>query len=192
MTEPRPGLPAMVPTDALTGLPAHEALHSELERLVRVGEPFSLLRIDLDFFRLVNGDGLRERGNQMLRRTAQAVAAASPEGAPVFRCGGDEFAVLVATGAAPEAFEIGERICAAVAAIEVPASAEPDRAPPRLACSVGVARYPADGGTAPRLWVAAGELLFSAKHFGGGHAAVADTAIMPWLAELLDGLADEP
>jgi diguanylate cyclase (GGDEF)-like protein len=163
-------------TDAITGLPGHQAFRAELTRLVLVGEPFSLLFLDLDSFKAVNGNALDARGNEMLRRTGQAIAAVSPEGALVFRHGGDDFAVLVATAATREAVELGERICAAVAAIEVPESDEPDPCPSHLACSIGVARYPADGLTADDLSEAADQWMFLAKHMGGGRVALADAA----------------
>jgi GGDEF domain-containing protein len=46
------------------------------------------------------------------------------------------------------AVEVGERICAAVGAIEVPGSDEPDFCPSHRAFSIGAAFCPADGQTA--------------------------------------------
>jgi diguanylate cyclase (GGDEF)-like protein len=182
----------MDPTDAITGLPGHLAFRAGLERLVQLREPFSLLSIDLDGLKAVNGFAQYERGDEMLRRTGQAIVAVSPEGALVFRSGGDEFAVLVATAVAREAAQLGERICAAVAAIEVPESDEPDPVPSRLACSIGVALYPADGQTAFDLIQAAAQWMFIAKHMGGGRVALADTASMTWLTDQREGLTNRP
>jgi diguanylate cyclase (GGDEF)-like protein len=182
----------MNPTDPMTGLPGHLAFRSEMARLVRVGEPFSLLLLGLDFFKAVNGFALYERGNEMLRRTGQAIVAVSPEGALVFRHGGDEFAILVATAASREAVELGERICAAVAAIEVPESDEPDPCPSHLACSIGVAFYPADGQTAHDLFDAADRSLFQAKRMGGGRVALADNASTTWPTDPCEELTNRP
>lgn len=182
----------MNPTDAMTGLPGPAAFRSELARLVRVGEPFGLLLLDLDSLKTVNGFALHERGDQMIRRTGQAIVAVSPGRALVFRHGGDEFAVLVATAATREAVELGERICAAVAAIEVPASDEPGPSPSHLACSIGLAFYPADGQGALDLIKAADQWQFIAKQMGGGRVALADEASMAWLTAHGDGLTNRP
>jgi diguanylate cyclase (GGDEF)-like protein len=122
----------------------------------------------------VNGFALYERGNEVLRCTGRAIVAVNPEETLVFRFGGDEFAVLVAAAATHEVVELGERICAAVAAIEVPESDEPDPGPSHLACSIGVARFPADGQTAADVFTAADTALFRAKRAGGGCVALAD------------------
>jgi diguanylate cyclase (GGDEF)-like protein len=173
-----PGVMPTDPKDALTGLHVHAAVRPEIARRRRAGESFSLLLIDIDDFKAVNGWALHERGDRMLRRTGQAIVAVSPAGATVFRNGGDEFAVLVATAAVREAVELGERICAAVAVIEVPESNEPDDFPGpwHLACSIGVARYPADGQTANDLLRAADTSMYEAKRAGGGRVATARPA----------------
>jgi diguanylate cyclase len=142
--------------------------------MVQAGEPFSLLSLDLDNLKAVNGFALYERGNEMLRCTGRASVAVNPEGALVFRFGGDEFAVLVGAAATQEAVELGERICAAVAAVTVPESDEPDPGLSHLACSIGVARYPADGQTAADVFAAADMALFRAKRAGGGCVVLAD------------------
>lgn len=167
------------PADALTGLPGPTAFRSEITRLTRVGESFSLLLLDLDNFKVANGSALYEQGNRLLRRAGQAVVAGSPEGASAFRNGGDEFAVLVATDSIRVAVELGERICAAVAAIEISEFDEPDfhepdfPRPTHLGCSVGVALYPVDGQTADELFRAADTCMYEAKRAGGGRVATA-------------------
>jgi diguanylate cyclase (GGDEF)-like protein len=148
-----------------------------MTRKTRAGKSFSLLNIDLDGFKRVND--LSVQGDRVLRRAAQAIVAVSPAGATVFRVGGDEFAVLVATAVVREAVELGERICAALAAIEIPAFHEPDfydpdfPRPTHIACSIGVARYPANGQTADDLLRAADTSMCDAKRAGGGRVATA-------------------
>ena len=165
-------------TDDLTGLHVRSVGRSQMARLILAGESFGLLLIDIDHFKAVNGSWMHERGDRMLRRTSQAILAESPEGATAFRYGGDQFVVLVATADVREAVELGERICAAVAAIEVPESDDPDDFPGpwHLACSIGVARYPADGQTADDLLRAADTYAWEAKRAGGGRVATATAA----------------
>ena len=66
----------MNPTDAMTGLPGPAAFRSELARLVRVGEPFGLLLLDLDSLKTVNGFTLHERGDRSRPETAVKVKTA--------------------------------------------------------------------------------------------------------------------
>ena len=152
--------------DAIMGFPGQHAFRSELGRLLEAGEPFALLSVDIDGLKPVNGFAAYRRGDSLLRRAGQAVAAASPGAARVFRFGGDEFAVLLPADVDCDAVDLGERICAAVAAVEIPAGGKPG--PTRVSCSVGVARFPVDGRTDLDLLGAVDMGVFLAKHMGGG------------------------
>ena len=165
----------MSSTDALTGLPDREAFLSEMSRLTRAGEPFSLLMLDLDNFKAVNVRAFPEQADRLLRRTGEAIVTVSPAGAMVFRYGGDEFAVVVATAATHEVVELGALLCAAVAAIEVPSSDDLHfPTPTHLACSIGAACYPVDGPTADDLVLAAEMAQSQVKRAGGGQVAGAN------------------
>ena len=135
----------MIPSDPLTGLRRKQAFLADLSRLVWLGQPFGLLLIAIDSLKAVNGFALHARGDEMLRRTAQAIVATGPDKSLAFRYGGDEFAVLLPAATTGEAVELGERICAAVAVIEVPVSDEPDPAQPTCRARLGWRAIPLKG-----------------------------------------------
>jgi diguanylate cyclase (GGDEF)-like protein len=84
--------------DALTGLANRRELMDELAaRCAAVedgGEPFALLTIDLDRFKLVNDTLGHHAGDQVLKEAAERLASVAEEGCLLARPGGDEFAII--------------------------------------------------------------------------------------------------
>ena len=82
----------------LSGLPGNRLIDEELRRLMLRGEPFSLIFVDLDHFKVYNDLYGFERGDDMIRRTAELLQAhfCGPgwEEALVGHVGGDDFVVL--------------------------------------------------------------------------------------------------
>jgi diguanylate cyclase (GGDEF)-like protein len=85
--------------DALTGVPNRrvwdEELAKGLERARRAGKPCSVGLIDLDHFKRFNDTHGRQRGDALLRSTAQAFASRLRNDDLIARYGGEEFAVLL-------------------------------------------------------------------------------------------------
>jgi diguanylate cyclase (GGDEF)-like protein len=75
--------------------------------------------IDLDRFKLINDAKGHDVGDEVLRRVARAMVAATPDGAAVTRLGGDEFAVLLPGCDVEEARGIASEIVDAVAGVEL-------------------------------------------------------------------------
>jgi len=86
-------------TDALTGLANRRAFEDELEteilHAVRHQYPLGVVSIDLDGLKLVNDHEGHERGDALLKSTAQALRAQIGPGGRMYRIGGDEFAIIV-------------------------------------------------------------------------------------------------
>jgi diguanylate cyclase (GGDEF)-like protein len=126
--------------DALTGL----ANRAELERLIAkelsTGEPFALLAIDLDGFKLVNDSLGHTAGDAILRQVARRLDRAASSAALLARHGSDEFAVL-ATGLGPNprtaANALAERL---LATIRLPLSI--DETDFELDAGIGIALFP--------------------------------------------------
>jgi diguanylate cyclase (GGDEF)-like protein len=93
-------LSRMAHYDELTGLPNRKLLGDRLERAVarchRHGEPFAVLFLDLDGFKLVNDHLGHEAGDGLLRQVAGRLAMEAGEEDTVARLGGDEFMLIVA------------------------------------------------------------------------------------------------
>jgi diguanylate cyclase (GGDEF)-like protein/PAS domain S-box-containing protein len=84
--------------DVLTGLynRAHfsELLNQNVSRLERYGVTFSLMFLDLDYFKTVNDSYGHPMGDKLLIEVAARISKVMPANAPVARLGGDEFAVI--------------------------------------------------------------------------------------------------
>jgi diguanylate cyclase (GGDEF)-like protein len=86
-------------TDPLTGVYNtrffHEVLGRETARADRYSTPLSLLMIDIDTFKLVNDTFGHVVGNKVLTQVAKTLEHTVRNTDFVFRCGGDEFGVVL-------------------------------------------------------------------------------------------------
>jgi diguanylate cyclase (GGDEF)-like protein len=149
-------------TDGLTGLLNHSTFQDHLGRAVRDGNPFALIMLDLDDFRLVNNRMGHLAGDEELRKIARALTRSGRDTDHVFRYGGDEFAFLLPLTDAVGARAVAERAGAAVRGLGGPVTA-----------SVGVATFPDDGSNAAELLLAADRACFVAKRRGRDRVATA-------------------
>jgi diguanylate cyclase (GGDEF)-like protein/PAS domain S-box-containing protein len=89
--------------DSLTGLPNRmllaDRLHSALSRLGRSSREVAVLFCDLDGFKQVNDTGGHAAGDAVLRVTAERLHSQLRGADTVARVGGDEFVVIVESGA---------------------------------------------------------------------------------------------
>jgi diguanylate cyclase (GGDEF)-like protein len=81
-------------TDDLTGLRNRYGMKAAIADMVAKGVPFSLLHVDLDFFKAVNDSLGHAAGDQVLVRVARILEGETREGDLVIRLGGDEFVVV--------------------------------------------------------------------------------------------------
>ncbi len=88
-------------TDLLTGLPNRLQLEHELQGAIERGEPFSLLFIDIDGFKLINDTLGHGAGDEVLRDFAERLQRYLKDGDLAARMSGDEF-VLVLHGTGTE------------------------------------------------------------------------------------------
>jgi len=85
-------------TDALTELPNRRAAMKRLDKewanSDRSGLPFSVVMLDIDYFKRVNDSYGHDIGDHVLRATAQAIRGALRKGDTCARMGGEEFLVI--------------------------------------------------------------------------------------------------
>ncbi|PSJ45232.1 GGDEF domain-containing protein [Zobellella endophytica] len=89
----QPALPAE--EDGLTGLANRASFHRRLIQCCQGGEPFALMILDLNNFRLFNNAMNHRVGDQVLREVALRLQSRLRGGDFLARIGSDEFAVLV-------------------------------------------------------------------------------------------------
>ncbi|WP_121061904.1 GGDEF domain-containing protein [Chachezhania antarctica] len=81
-------------TDTLTGLKNRRAVNHVLHRLTAVQRPYSLLHLDLDYFKDVNDTLGHAAGDHVLQYVARIMVDETREGDTVARIGGDEFVLI--------------------------------------------------------------------------------------------------
>src|SRR5262249_37206560 len=106
----------------------------EVERARRYVRPLSLIAFDLDHFKAINdtcGHTVGDAALQAVTRTCEAMLRVHDN---IGRLGGEEFAIALPELTLPEARQVAERLCTAIAATQLRAD---DRV--RLSASFGLA-----------------------------------------------------
>jgi diguanylate cyclase (GGDEF)-like protein len=106
-------------TDALTGhwnrRALDDVLKQQVERCAVSGKPFSILMLDIDFFKKINDEFGHLVGDDVLRAFAQRLREFLRSADFCARFGGEEFVVILPDTSLTTAMEIGERIRAGIA-----------------------------------------------------------------------------
>ena len=163
-------------TDELTGLANRERFRAHLDRRIgearETGEKFAVMLLDLDRFKEINDTLGHHYGDELLRDLGPRLAETiGPEGL-VARLGGDEFAVLPAeTTSDPAELEaIARRL---IACVQQPVVV--DEMALDVGVSIGVARFPRDGGDPHSLLRSADVAMYAAKEAHSGCKVYAST-----------------
>jgi diguanylate cyclase (GGDEF)-like protein len=100
--------------DALTGLYSRtyfiELAEREMERTLRYGEPFSIIVLDIDGFKVVNEIYGHPAGDKVLKVFSQVILDTLRQSDVVARFGGDEFVTLLPNTSAKNVQACIERI----------------------------------------------------------------------------------
>ncbi len=152
--------------DALTGLLNRASFTDRLHGLVRKGEPFAMLSIDLDRFKAVNDQFGHPVGDVVLSQVGDRLRSAIPTHGWVARIGGDEF-IAVLTG--PQLRERADDVASAI----LTSLAQPfltGRVVAHAGASIGIVLMPEDGLTTEKLRENVDLALYRAKQLGKGNA----------------------
>jgi diguanylate cyclase (GGDEF)-like protein len=159
--------------DALTGLPNRRLLHDRLlealARARRSNEVVGILMIDLDLFKPVNDTHGHKAGDEVLRLTADRLKGCLRITDTVARFGGDEFVVIVECDAATaDVRAVAGKILDAVSRPIPTLWAQVGTPDVKIACSIGISRYPRDGADPDALLRLADTAMYQAKQTGRG------------------------
>ncbi|MGX9357224.1 diguanylate cyclase [Roseobacteraceae bacterium S113] len=152
-------------TDTLTGLKNRRALDYVLARMVEYETEFSLMHLDLDFFKSVNDTKGHAAGDHVLLQVARVLVEETREQDTVARVGGDEF-VLVFHGAMSQN-RLSDIALRLIARLEEPIPFGDDVC--QISGSIGVvssADYPHPD--LSRMFEDADVALYASKHAGRG------------------------
>jgi diguanylate cyclase (GGDEF)-like protein len=151
-------------TDVLTGhwnrRALDEVLKQQVERHAASGRPFSILMLDIDFFKNINDEFGHMVGDDVLRAFAQGLRAFLRTDDFCARFGGEEFVVILPDTPLATAMQIGERIREGIA--QAPLLAKPRV---QATVSIGVATMEREQSIG-ELFAAADAAVYLAKNEG--------------------------
>ena len=146
-------------------------LEEEWDRGVRFHRPFSLIIIDIDFFKLINDTHGHQVGDEVLRHVASLLAGQIRNVDRVARYGGEEFALIMVETDRATAMASMKRL--GVLLLETPCIVRPELTI-EVTLSAGVACSLEDGSSATELVAAADRALYAAKKSGRNRIVGAD------------------
>ncbi len=167
----------MSQTDAMTGLYNRrhfdEVLDKELNRAARHHEVFSLMLLDIDYFKRINDTYGHLQGDAVLQTLSRLIRSTVRDADIAARHGGEEFAVLLPHTDKRGALDLAERLRAGAQALAIDA----DGHAIRFTVSLGVTTYdPAHGKRSRGEVVAAMDrALYASKGNGRNRVSYADS-----------------
>lgn len=154
-------------TDGLTELYNHRYFQEQMALLVenskRYGTEFSLIILDIDFFKKFNDTFGHQAGDAVLRQVAQILKRNVRATDIVCRYGGEEMSIILPNISKEEAFITAKKICERVAQNKIKLNNEKES---HVTISLGVSTYPHDGTTPSEMIATADKRLYTAKANG--------------------------
>jgi len=168
----------MAVIDTLTGLHNRRYMESILAELManyqHKHEPFSLLMLDIDYFKRVNDRYGHDAGDEVLKEFAKRVRQSVRAIDLPCRLGGEEFVVLMPSTLSDDAQGIAERVRTFVA--QDPFNIGPAHPAIEVTVSVGVATSDKAGDTIETVLKRADEAVYEAKNAGRNRVIVRHAA----------------
>lgn len=158
---------ALATTDGLTELYNHRYFQEHMQQGIETGKrydrPFSLIMIDIDFFKKFNDTYGHQSGDAVLRQVAQILKKNVRSSDIVCRYGGEEMSIILTNTDNESAIFTAEKICKAVSEHPLKLVNGNDV---QVTISLGVATYPQDGQTPQEMIKYADDCLYIAKENG--------------------------
>ncbi len=153
--------------DGLTRLYSRSHFNTQIESAIdyatRVGEPFSLVVLDIDHFKKINDRYGHDTGDLVLQRLARRIRDRLRKYDTAYRYGGEEITVLLPRTGLSQALGIAERLRATV---EEQRFRGAQNRLIRVTISVGVAQFRVGKDDSATLFRRADEHLYAAKNGG--------------------------
>jgi diguanylate cyclase (GGDEF)-like protein len=159
-------------TDDLTGL--HNRKHvMELLSRERVlaeqnNQPFSILMVDIDFFKKINDTYGHQTGDAVLRHVSETLRSTVREGDHIGRYGGEEFLIILPDSDIQSVALTADRIRQGVEKQHISAGSMKIS----VTISIGVSQYPDDGKNVEAIVRIADDALYQAKSDGRNRVTI--------------------
>ncbi len=142
-----------------------EDLEHEINRCKRYGRRFSILMIDIDWFKNYNDFHGHLKGDELLKIISSLLIRNVRGADSVYRYGGEEFLILLPELGKRDAFIVGEKLRKIIEnwTFEGESRSQPNKS---ITISVGVATFPDDGITKEGLLQVCDSALYRAKDTG--------------------------
>ena len=141
-----------------------ERLEDEIARMERSGDPFSVIFLDIDDFKIINDRYGHAAGDRALKSIAELLVGNVRRTDAVGRWGGEEFLICLSRTSSEEALAVAEKLRHAVDSYDF-------ELPVELTCSFGVTAYRPEEGL-DALVSRADHLLYQAKMGGKNRVAI--------------------
>ena len=151
--------------DPLTGLGNRRSLDAALQKFKNLQMDFSVLSIDIDYFKTVNDTHGHDVGDMVLQHLAQFLSHICRVDDVPCRVGGEEFIILLPGTHKVDAAKIAERLRQNVEATEIPVVG-------KITISVGISCYPEDARDVFAVFKHGDEMLYQAKRHGRNRVEV--------------------
>lgn len=164
-------------TDGLTGLANRKAFDTAIKRVTdeaaSEGPGYTLLMLDIDFFKTFNDSYGHQVGDQVLRLVAKTLTDGVKGRDIACRYGGEEFAIILPDTGLQAGMAVGNSLRKSVATKDVINRATGEKLA-RITVSIGVAEF-VPGEKTNELIERADAALYTAKHNGRNQAVAAPT-----------------
>lgn len=154
-------------TDGLTELYNHRFFREQLKICIldsqRYNTPFSLIMIDIDYFKKFNDTFGHRVGDAVLRQVASIIKKTVRNSDIVCRYGGEEMSVILKNTSYESAVKIAAKICFNVAGTAFKVSSVEET---QVTVSLGVSSYPLHGKTDDEIIESSDKALYNAKENG--------------------------
>ena len=160
-------------TDGLTDLYNHRYFQEQMRMMIeaskRYNSSFSLIILDIDFFKKFNDTFGHQAGDAVLRQVAQTLKKNIRSTDIACRYGGEEMSIILPNTDHEIAIFTANKICARVSSKQFKL---PNGRDTSVTISLGVSTFPVDGSTSEELIEAADKRLYHAKNNGRNQVGV--------------------
>ena len=165
-------------TDGLTELYNHRFFQDKMKEKIKLAERnngvFSLIIIDIDFFKKFNDKYGHQAGDAVLKHVASTLKSCVRAEDYVCRYGGEEMTIILNNINEEAAINIAQKICSTISSKKYPLTPDLEV---NITISLGCAAYPTYGKTPAELIDYADKCLYYAKENGRNQVGIPNVKI---------------